>query len=471
MSEPDPKPASQDDLDALLAELGGSPTRPQHDPTAETLPAGGTQADIDALLGAIGGGAVANDDDDIDALLSEISNTAEGRATGGLTNAQSKRLDAVLESIQSGPQPSQGGTLGLSSDQLEDLVAKHAPGPDSAAPSESMISQDDIDDLVAQLTAVVGGTGPITLAQTRAKSATMPDSGGRPLASITGAAPAIKVPPAKSASEKSPPAAKSPAPAATPAKPTTTPAAQPAAAARSASGGRPAPKAAAATALSSSALVGGSAAAIGVLAPAEVRGARWLLIAAVLLLAVCAAGMGAMVRTLSGLAGQLARNPTTGTLDADRFALALTAARNQLASGDAVEVAIGVQALERLKADHPNRAQELTLELARHWRAQGAHRKAADAYATLVDKVLLGGDPRILLEYTASLTVLGDYADAVRQLYSMLAQEQNLLAREDRLGHPKSPEELTRDRMAIQQAYLQLGDLLARQNTAPGSQP
>ncbi len=468
MSEPDPKPASQDDIDALLAELGGSPARPANDPTAETMPAGGTQADIDALLGAIGGGSAAKDGDDIDALLSEISNTAEGRASGGLTNAQTKRLDAVLESIQSGPQPIQGGALGLSSDQLENLVAKHAPSPDSAAPSESEISQDDIDDLVAQLTAVVGGTGPITLAQARGKSPTVPDSGGRPLASITGAAPAIKAPPAKTPAAKTPPT-KSPSTATvvTPAagKPTAKPAARPA------SGGRPAPKPAAAPDYASPALVGGGAAAIGVLAPAEIRGARWLLVAAVLLLAVCAAGMGAMVRTLSGLAGQLARNPTTGTLDADRFALALTAARNLLADGDAVDAAIGVQALERLKADHPNRAQELTLELARHWRAQGAHRKAADAYASVIDKVLIGGDPRILLEYTASLTVLGDYADAVRQLYSMLAQEQILLAREDRLGHPKSPEEQTRDRMAIQQAYLQLGDLLSRQNSASGRQP
>lgn len=465
MSEPDPnrktKPASQDDLDALLAELGGTPGRPPSDPTAETLPAGGTQADIDALLGALGGEQAATglqDDGDIGALLSEISNTAEGRVTGGLTNAQTKRLDAVLESIQSGPQPTQSGSLGLSADQLEDLVAKHAPGPDSAAPAETMISQDDIDDLVAQLTAVVGGTGPITLAQTRSKSATVPDSGGRPLASITGAAPAIKAPPAKAAS----PAAKGAAsPASRPAAPAVAP--------RPASGGRPAP--APHPGYATPALVGGGAAAIGVLASTEVRGARWLLIAAVLLLAVCAAGMGAMVRTLSGLAGQLARNPTSDTLDADRFALALTAARNQLASDDPIEVAIGVQALERLTSDHPNRTQELTLELARHWRAKGAHRKAADAYATLVEQVLHGGDPRILLEYTASLTALGDYDEAVRHLYGLLAREQLLLGREDRLGHPKSPDDRSRDRMAVQQAYLQLGDLLARQTIADRSSP
>jgi len=462
-----PKPASQDDLDALLAELGGSPARAPTDPTAETLPAGGTQADIDALLGAIGGDKSApalQDDGDIDALLSEISNTAEGRVTGGLTNAQTKRLDAVLESIQSGPQPTQGGSLGLSSDQLEDLVAKHAPGPDSAAPAETMISQDDIDDLVAQLTAVVDGTGPITIAQARAKSPSVPDSGGRPLASITGAAPAIKAPPANTV-----PPAKTPSPATKGAAAPASKPAAPAVAARPASGGRAAP--APHPGYATPALVGGGAATIGVLASTEIRGARWLLIAAVLLLAVCAAGMGAMVRTLSGLAGQLARNPTTDTLDADRFALALTAARNQLASDDPVEVAIGVQALERLTGDHPNRAQELTLELARHWRAKGAHRKAADAYATLVDKVLQGGDPRILLEYTASLTVLGDYDDAVRHLYGLLAREQTLLGREDRLGHPKSPDDLSRDRMAVQQAYLQLGDLLARQNTTGRSAP
>jgi len=386
-----------------------------------------------------------------------------------LTQDQTKRIDAVLESLQSGPQPTQGtthgnGTLGLSSEELEELVAKHAPGPHAPAPAEAMISQEDIDDLVAQLTAVVGGTGPITMAQRRQDAPTLPDSGGRPLASITGAMPAITTPNAgQNAGQK---AGKS------------TPAATPSSKPAGKTAGKPVNKAGAAAARAVAApplssaergrvlagaatMAGGGAAAIGVLAPSEVRGARWLLVAAVLLLAICAIGMGAMVKTLSSLAGQLSRtDPAISGLDGERFALALTAARNQLGSKDPIDVAVGVQAVNRLQRDHPNRAQELTLELARHWRAQGAHRKAADQYAGIVDTALNGGDPRILLEYTKSLTALGENEQAISLLYGLLAHEQALLGREDALGHPKVAQDLARDQAAVQQAYLQLGHLL-----------
>ncbi len=472
-----PTPASQDDLDALLAELGGDvPNRNPVDSNAATMDAG--QDDIDALIGALGGpsgnsnGTENNlaDHDDIEALLSEISNTAEGRLAGGLTPDQTKRIDAVLESLQSGPQPTQGstpasGTLGLSSEDLEELVAKHAPGPNAPAPAEAMISQEDIDDLVAQLTAVVGGTGPITIAHMRQDAPTLPDSGGRPLDSITRAMPAITTPNAgqnagqkagQNPGNKAGHKADKPAPAGKPG---------------GKSAGKPDSKGSAVPPLSSgergrvlggtATMAGGGAAAIGVLAPSEVRGARWLLVAAVLLLAICAIGMGAMVKTLTSLAGQLSRtDPAITGLDGERFALALTAARNQLGSKDPIDAAVGVQAIRRLQHDHPNRAPELTLELARHWRAHGAQRKAADEYAGIVDTALHGGDPRILLEYTESLTALGENEQAISLLYGLLAQEQTLLGREDALGHPKVAEDLARDQAAVQQAYLQLGQLL-----------
>lgn len=466
--------ASQDDIDALLAELGGKPagtgkqTAPadqaaparQADPNAETMadPKAGNPDDIDALLNQIAGKAEVAatretqpagsapasaasdgvDQDDIDALLSEIATVAEG-GDAKLDLHQTKRIDAVLEQMQA-PTDKGGPTLGLSTEDLEDLVAKHTPGPDQPVSNETMISQTDIDDLVAQLTAVVGGTGPIARSEQGSSAAR--------------AAATVKQPALPGALTASRPAAATTAP-------------------RPANTGRPAPAAAARTAPTTAAapmvamdamptFVGGGAAAIGVLAPVEVRGARWLLIAAVLLLAICATGMGLMVRTLSGLSALLTIHETEELQDADRFALALTAARNQLGSADPIESAIGVEALRKLRNDHPSRHDDLTLELARHWRSNGAPLKAAAEYALVSDRAARGGDPRIVLEYAETLIATGAREDAARQLYALLAREQGWLSREDSLGHPKSAEDHARDREAVQRAHLLLGSLLGQ---------
>jgi len=131
--------------------------------------------------------------------------------------------------------------VGLSPSAIDELVAKHKPGPEeNATARETMISQEDIDALVQQLSSAVGGEPAPADAAGRKPGSTSP-----------------------------------PRPA--------TPAAQPATLAMTATG---------ASGEAPGALV--PAGAYPVLAPGELRGARWLLVAAVVLLATCAVAMGAV---------------------------------------------------------------------------------------------------------------------------------------------------------------------------------
>ena len=200
-----------------------------------------------------------------------------------------------------------------------------------------------------------------------------------------------------------------------------------------------------------------------VLAPSELRGARWLLVAAVVLLAICAFAMGAVVKTITRLSDALTNNDNASPIDADQFALALTAARSQLASRDDFEAAQGVERLKQLRERFPTRTFELTLELARHWQALGANRKAADEFAGIIDRIIAQpSDPRLLLENANSLAQLQENDDAVRLIYVLLAHERSYLASDDSFGHPRPVEDVQRDRLAVQQAYLLLGELLSR---------
>lgn len=437
MSEP--RPASQDDIDALLAEVAGVAGVSKPAAPAPAAPAAAAPAKPADLAGAttadIGQG-------DIDALLAEITKSADQQQPGPLTKEQTKRLDAVISKIQGATVVPETG-LGLTPQDLDQLVAKHAaPEPPAA---ETMISQQDIDALVQQLSAAVGGgTVPVT--------ATVPSS-------VRITAPAARKPAAQAA-----PAAKAAAPA--PAKGASPAPAKPG------SGSKPAANP---TAPAPGMASGGAAALtapglIPVLAPAELRGARWLLVAAVVLLGICAIAMGSVVQTVGRLSRDLTRTETQAPIDADQFALALTAARSQLASSDDFEAAQGVEQIKQLRERFPTRTFELTLELARHWRGRQAHRKAADEYAAIIDRVIAQpSDPRLLLENAGSLAEIGDTDGAIRLLYVLLAHERLYLANEDNLGHTRPAEDTQRDRLAVQQAYLLLGELLSRQAAAPAA--
>jgi hypothetical protein len=413
----DQRPASQDDIDALLAEVQGA---------AGTLPPVASDQ-----------GATTADNlvqDDIDALLAEITKTADQQQPAQLTLEQTKRFDAVISKIQDGVVP-ETGSLGLTPKDLDQLVAKHA-APE-AQPAETMISQEDIDALVQQLSAAVGGgTVPATAAVPASAKLTKTVINPGTTAPTSTAVP-------------------QPAPAPGPRTGTTS---KPATAAKPVSGPR-------------KPVSGGTAAVaalpapglIPVLAPAELRGARWLLVAAVALLAICALAMGTVAQTVSRLSRDLVHHEVEGAIDADQFALALTAARSQLASHDDFEAAQGMERLKQLRERFPTRTFELTLEMARHWRSIGAYRKAADEYAGIIDRIVAQpSDPRLLLEDAECLAAVGENDDAVRLIYVLLAHERGYLSSEDALGHPRPAEDVQRDRLAVQQAYLLLGQLLSK---------
>lgn len=424
---PSPAPAtartpsvSLDDIDALIREAqaaqGGTVRVAAPAPAAAAAPAPAAKPTPTPAAPTINNATTASiAQSDIDDLLKEIQSATERQDVRKLSDHETRKFDKLLDSIQSAPS---APTAGLTPTAIDDLVAKHAPGPEDHSARETMISQEDIDALVQQLSVAVGGEAP---------------PAGAPAPGNTAKRPAT--------------------PAALAATMIT------------------APTATAATSATGSLMPAGS---YPVLAPRELRGARWLLMAAVVLLAMCALAMGAVARGVSGLSRELLKRNDADPHAADELALELTAARSMLASNDLIEAATGVERLRQLKARYPDRATELAIELARHWRAHDQHRKAADEFASVLDRVLATrGDPRILLDHADSLARTDEVSGALRLVYALLASEAAYTDPADPLGHTRPVEEVERDRLAMQRAYLLLGELLDRSDArlAVGAPP
>ncbi len=208
---------------------------------------------------------------------------------------------------------------------------------------------------------------------------------------------------------------------------------------------------------------GGATVTLGVpvMAPAELKGARWLLVAAVLFLAVCATTLGMVVHAINGLSSELKTQREAALTPSNSFANDYKAAVAQLGAQDATEMAKGVLFMGRLKARYPGHEAEIALALGRHFRAKGAFHQAADEFATLAETGHgLFDDPRIFLDYAACLTELGDMPAATRQVYRLLANEDSYLAARDRNGLMRPGDEVVRNQQAVQDAYLTLGRML-----------
>ncbi len=200
---------------------------------------------------------------------------------------------------------------------------------------------------------------------------------------------------------------------------------------------------------------------VPVMAPAELKGARWLLVAAVLFLAICATTLGMVVNAINGLSSELKTQREAALTPSNSFANDYKAAVAQLAAQDATEVAKGVLFMGRLKARYPGHEAEIALALGRHFRAKGAFHQAADEFATLAETGHgLFDDPRIFLDYAVCLTELGDMPAATRQVYRLLANEDSYLAPRDRNGLTRPGDEVVRNQQAVQDAYLTLGRML-----------
>ncbi len=421
-------PMGQDDIDALLNSLGDAPApaaaaAPALLPPAATLGGTGKTGAASKGAAAVPGGKL--DQDGIDALLNEFGATESrvGAAKIGSTSRGSK-AGIPAAAVPAAPGTTSRGHLALSTEDLTALVSKHAPAAD-AGQGEGMIDQTDIDALVKQLGAASATleTPAPTMSQELAKHDAAIDQllgEGKPAAA--GAVTMDAIDP-RLVLEKSP---------------STTANQRPGAA---------------------------YTVNVPVLTPPELRGARWLLAAAVLLLAICAGTLVVVAGAVRTLGGELARERAANLEPGDDYGTDFAAAVGRLSAPDEDQVATGVLFLQRLKKRYPSHDAEIALVLARHFRGHGAWREAAREYAAVIDDpVAVGDDPRVLLESADTLHNLKDHGGARRQLYALLAEE----ARWTGPGDPPRPSAMVeRNTRALVEAHLLLARLLDDPEAGP----
>jgi hypothetical protein len=405
---PADRPLGQDEIDALLAQIGGEPPAAAAPPA---VPAPATAAEKEGPLSQ----------DDIDALLRDLNGPEAAAAP------------PEPASVSGSPTP-----IGLTQDALADLVKKHEAGAETEAPV--MIDQSDIDALLNQL-AAAGADGadaqPALQEALAAKEAEIKaaQAGAHAPDQTLDAVDASKI-------------LASAAPTLIGANATT------------------------------SSMVAAPAATQVVfqgqvpwVTPRELRGARWLLAAAVVMLAAAAATMAMTVGSLRSLVQEVRTARETQLAPTDSYADDLGAALARLRDPDDLEVAKAERFLLDLKKRHPTHVDEISLALARHFRARGDHRAAAREYAALGDSGFIVDDPRILIEHADSLDRVGDRAGALRQLYSLLAAEGAYTGEKDRRGVPRTAAARAVGQDAVAEAWLMIGRLADAPLVASADRP
>ncbi|HYE08068.1 MAG TPA: hypothetical protein VEL07_21315 [Planctomycetota bacterium] len=407
------------DIDAILAQLGsrtgmkpvGSVSATAHD--AQKTGGGALTGREDGSKPSAGTSASREDSDAHPLLPSDAG--------------ASDPLEAVLQGmpmsqVHTTKQIKRGASahLGLSQEDIDALIAKH--GDAGGGEAETMISQDDIDSLVKQLSAATS-----KLASAAARSATSSF--------------------ARSVAANASTVMDMPAPAA-------------------AGGAMPS--------IGTTSLTDVRRAVVQslppVMMPRELRATRWLLGAAVVLLAVCAATTAGMAMTIGKLGAELrAAHVKPEATHPEDFAVELKAGMTLL-GGDDVEAVRGVALLDRLKAVTPSREDEVDLVIARHFRARGAHRQAAERYAAVFERSpRLPSDPAVHLEFAESLCDLGDIDQALRRCYVLLANEQEFRAARDAGGRDRGEHELAMAGEAFARAQLLLGRLHGQRLSQPAA--
>jgi hypothetical protein len=361
--------------------------------------------------------------DDIDKLLSELGapSTSVGAAK---TDAAPPAATRATRPVPPAPDqvaqvPASEATLALSAEEIDEIVAKQGNDAPPGSESEALIAQSDIDALVKQLAQATGAPEAQEVVD-----------------AIAGKAADIDRLQAESAQPVSPEMTRD--------------------------------------AVDVNSILGRTASTASLhaqpvqMVPSNITtisvGEWWmtkgLLTAAVLMLGICSGVLVWLTMSVGDLSGELraAREVEHPAIDgyADKLRLALA----KLVEADEAERARGVRWMEELKRNHPDRAADVGIALARHFRSRDAWRRAADEYGAALE--VAGGvdDPHVLLEYADCLTRLGDTAGAIRQVYTLLATESTWLAERDHDGRAVS--DLERNRQAVSDAYLTLGRLLAR---------
>ncbi len=429
-------PLGQNDIDALLASMGSVAAETKVAVPAALSAATGEdplgQNDIDALLRsmesaaepvpAVNASAAAGampegklGQDDIDSLL---VNLGAKQIKVGATKIDTPKIIAEISGDTSKTGLSKTGlsrgSLALTSEDLTALVSKHAAVSPAGGDAEGMIDQEDIDALVKQLGAVGSPSdAKPSMTEELAKHDAAIDEllGGQRATSHAVTMDAIDIRGLDRGT-----------PASSPGQPIST----------------------------------GHTFNVPVLTPPELRGARWLLAAAVLMLSVCAGTLVVVAGALRTLGGELAHERLAALEPGEDYGDDYKAAVARLTAPDEQEAAKGVLFLQRLKKRYPSHEAEVSLVLARHFRRLGAWQEANREYASLPTETT-DDDPRVTLEHADTFRQLHDLEAARRQLYNLLANEARHLAPTT----PPRPTDISeRNRRTLIEAHLMLGRLL-----------
>jgi hypothetical protein len=370
--------------------------------------------------------------DDIDRLLSELGAPSKSLgaeksekkpAPAAEAPRQGRTVPPAPIPVDSAPPKAADATQALSADEIDAIVAKQGAAAPPGSESEAVIAQSDIDALVKQLAQATGSPEANEVAEAIAGKAADIDRIQAEAAAPTG--PELT----RDAVDVNSVLGRTASTASLHAQPV--------------------------------AMVSVPTVGLG-----EWRWGWGLLAAAVLFLCVCSGALILLTWRVADLSSELrAAREVEHPLDdgtADRLRLALA----KLGESDEAESARGVRWMEELKRQHPDRAADIGIALARHFRRREAWRRAADEYGAALETADGVDDPQVPLEHADCLTRLGDDAGAIRQVYTLLAAEARWTAERDAEGRPVPG--LERNRQAIADAYLMLGRMLASDgSTAP----
>ena len=206
-----------------------------------------------------------------------------------------------------------------------------------------------------------------------------------------------------------------------------------------------------------------------VMAPDELRGTKYLLVAAVFLLAMCAVTMGFVVSAINDLAVELEQNRTSEIKPLDDFQENIEFAKTMLSGEDDMEVVQGIKFVSQLKENYdkdPEKIILLSLLLADHYRGAGAYSKAKKEYRVMTERQgALYENPQHYLDYAETLFSIGEehYDEAANVLYRLLANEHYYLSDQAQDGALRSTTDIRENGRIIQEAYLMLGQIYTAQ--------
>ncbi|MFW5829447.1 MAG: tetratricopeptide repeat protein [Planctomycetota bacterium] len=418
---PSDGPLGQHDIDSLLAEMGadGSDETDDDGDDENTGGAGGgmAQGDIDALLREMG--AVPEDEDEnedtVDTATQQRSDSTVGDGPLGQTE-----IDALLSELGGGdadatlamdPSSEEPDSGRLSTQQINSIIQKQdeTAHTEEGEAGDSMISQSDIDALVGQMSMATGSPDRDEIDDLLSEREQDIDALLREVQDKADLSDAVQA---------------------------TMPSA-------------PAP-------MGQLTLPSGTA----VMAPEELRGTRYLLIAAVLLLTMCTVTMVFVAQAINGLTDELYAGRSDELRPQDGYDNDIAVGMELLASDDPVKVTKGLHFFAHMKRQYPARAAELNMLLAKHHRSRSAWRRAVAEYQEIMEQQgAYVDDPEFYLDYSDSLFQLEQYEQAQSVLLRLLANEERFGRAVDEQGRSRPDELVRNEREILQRAYLLLGRL------------